>query len=255
MLRDTDWAANKPLIIAHRGASKIAPENTMAAFRMAAQLGADAIELDAKLSEDGAIVVHHDSTLDRTTSGSGPLSSLKLQNILELDAGSHFSEEFASERIPTLEEVLDVFGDQLLVNVELTNYGHPFDDLPVRVAALVRKFGLERRVLFSSFNPIALWKVKRMAPEIPAGLLLLQQEPEWMRSMLRRIAPHEALHPQEQLINRDVVVREHAMGRIVSAWTVNDAGRLRELLEIGVDGIITDVPDLAREILIGGAQA
>lgn len=254
MLRDTDWATSKPLIIAHRGASKIAPENTMAAFRMAAQLGADAIELDAKLSRDGVIVVHHDSTLDRTTSGSGPVSSINLQEIRKLDAGSHFSEAFSGERVPTLEEVLEAFGDQLLVNVELTNYAHPLDELPGRAAALVRGCGLERRVLFSSFNPMALWKVKRMAPEIPAGLLLLPQEPGWLRSMLRRITPHDALHPQEQLISADDVKREHAKGRIVNAWTVNDAGRLRELLENGVDGIITDVPDLAKEILIGRAQ-
>jgi glycerophosphoryl diester phosphodiesterase len=221
----------------------------MAAFNAAVQFGADAIELDAKMSADGVIVVHHDSTLDRTTSGSGRVSSRTLRELAELDAGEKFGAQFAGERIPTLKEVLVTVGEELLVNVELTNYAHPFDSLPNKAVSLVRELGLERRVIFSSFSPIALARAKRLAPDIPCGLLLLAEEPGWVRSLLRKITPHEALHPQDRILGAEMVAKEHAQGRMVNVWTVNDARRMRELVEMGVDGLITDVPDRAREVL------
>ncbi len=255
MLGDTDWRTDRTLIIAHRGASKVAPENTLAAFKEAVQLGADAIELDAKLSADGVIVVHHDSTLDRTTSGFGPVSSRDINELRELDAGMKFDARFAGERIPTLKEVLEAVGDKVLVNVELTNYAHPLDALPSKAISLVRELGLERRVFFSSFNPVALMKAKRIAADIPVGLLLLPMEPRWVRRLLRAYTPHEALNLQERLVCAEEVAREHKMGRVVNVWTVNDAERMRELVDMGVDGLITDVPDQAREALRDGGSS
>ena len=140
-------------------------------------------------------------------------------------------------------------GEKLLVNVELTNYAHPLDSLPNKAVSLVRELGLERRVIFSSFSPIALARAKRLAPEIPSGLLLLAEEPGWVRSLLRKITPHEALHPQDRILSAEMIAREHARGRMVNVWTVNDARRMRELVDMGVDGLITDVPDRAREVL------
>ena len=143
---------NKPKIFAHRGASAYAPENTMAAFSLAVHQGADAIELDAKLSADGYVVVMHDDTVDRTTNGTGRVSSLSLAELQKLDAGSKFPPLFKSEKVPTLEEVYETLGRKILINVELTNYSTPMDDLPDKVIALVKKFNLEERVLLSSFS-------------------------------------------------------------------------------------------------------
>lgn len=252
MLGNTDWRLGRPAVIAHRGASQIAPENTLAAFRAAVELGADAIELDAKLTADGVIVVHHDSTLERTTSGQGPISSWTLSELGRLDAGGKFSDEFTGERIPTLREVLAAVGNDVLVNVELTNYAHAMDALPERAVSLVREMGMEKRVLFSSFNPIALRRIGRSATDIPVGLLLMRMEPAWMRGLLKSFTPHNAVHLQTDLATPEAVAREHARGRVVNVWTVNERQQMKELLEMGVDGLITDVPDLAREVLMGG---
>ena len=255
MLGDSDWSPGRTLIIAHRGASRVAPENTLAAFNAAVQLGADAIELDAKLSADGVIVVHHDSTLDRTTSGFGPVSSKTLSELRRLDAGMKFEGKFAGERIPTLKEVLEAVGEKVLVNVELTNYAQPLDALPNVAISLVRDLGLERRVIFSSFNPVALMRAKRIAADIPVGLLLMPVEPRWVRGLLQKVTQHEALHLEDGLVNAEAVAREHANGRVVNVWTVNDAERMRDLVNMGVDGLITDVPDQARKVLLDGGPS
>ncbi|HEY9089295.1 MAG TPA: glycerophosphodiester phosphodiesterase family protein, partial [Anaerolineaceae bacterium] len=158
-----DWNT-RPLVLAHRGASAFAPENTLAAFRRAVELGAHGVELDAKLSADGHIVVIHDQTVDRTTNGSGKVRQKTLAELRELDAGSKFRPAFAGETIPTLEEVLESVGRQCLVDVELTNYASPFDPLPERAAALVRRMGLQAQVIFTSFFPGNLARARRVLP-------------------------------------------------------------------------------------------
>src|SRR6266545_5505015 len=112
----------RPVIFAHRGACAHAPENTMASFELALAHGADAIELDVKLSSDGYVVVHHDDTVDRTTDGTGRIKNLTLAELKKLDAGSFLSEKFKGEKIPTLEEVFEAVGKRTFINVELTNY-------------------------------------------------------------------------------------------------------------------------------------
>ncbi len=234
------------MVIGHRGACKRAPENTMAAFRLAAETGADAIEFDVKLTADGHVVVMHDQTLDRTTNGSGPVHASTLAEIKRLDAGAHFSESYAGETVPTLDEVLDELGEQLLLNIEMTNYARLWDRLPESVVRLVRERRLQDRVLLSSFNPIALLKAARIAPEIPRGLLVMPSEPRPVRAGLARVVRREALNPHDALVNARMIRTEHGKKRHVYVWTVNDGGRARELLTMGVDGIITDVPDVIR---------
>ncbi|MFN2146831.1 MAG: glycerophosphodiester phosphodiesterase, partial [Anaerolineales bacterium] len=128
-MNSLSWTSQAPLVIAHRGASAFAPENTLSAFTLAVKQGADAIELDAKLTADGRVVVYHDLTLDRTTSGKGKLAEKSLAELKRLDAGSFMGQEFRGERIPTLDEVFETVGDTLLINVELTNYGSVLDRL------------------------------------------------------------------------------------------------------------------------------
>jgi glycerophosphoryl diester phosphodiesterase len=245
----SDWYASAPLVIAHRGASAFAPENTLAAFRRAAELGADAIELDAKLTRDGTVVCHHDRTLERTTNGSGRVRDHTWDEIRRLDAGTHFSDRFAGEPIPSLEDVLRECGRSLLVNVELTNYGSPTDTLPSSVVSLVARLGAESRVLISSFNTIALRACARLSPRLPLALLLRKDQGPLRRVLFPLLAPHEALHLGDNLAGRAEVQR--ALGRAlrVHVWTVNTPERIRELVRSGVHGVITDAPDLARRAL------
>lgn len=241
----SDWSRDAPLIIAHRGASAYAPENTMAAFRLAGEMGADAIELDAKLTRDGQIVVHHDGTLDRTTTGSGRVPEHTLAQIRQLDAGGKFDARFVGERVPALEEVLAAFGRELLINVELKDYEHPRDDLPQAAAALVRSMGLQARVLFSSFNPLALRRARRQAPEIPTALLEMASDGRAKRALFRLISPPWAYHPEDRMVDAGLIDDEHRRGRRMNVWTVNHAARIAELLAWGIDGVITATPDVA----------
>ena len=239
-----------PLNLAHRGASAYAPENTLAAFRSAAEIGADGVELDAKLSRDGAIVAMHDASVDRTTDGSGRVSALTLAELKRLDAGSKFDPKFGGERVPTLDEVVDAVGDRLLINVELTNYESRGDGLELKVAEFIVKRGLAERVMVSSFNPLGLRKVKRASPDVVCGLLTRPG----LKFILRRLflAPLvpglDAHHPQHVMIDAAFVRRVHARGQRVNTWTVNDEADMRRVIEWGVDSIITDRPDVLRQI-------
>lgn len=243
------WTASRPLVIAHRGACRHAPENTLAAFRMAAELGADGIELDAKLTADGLVVVLHDSTLDRTTTGHGRVADHTLAEIKALEAGAHFSPEFAGEPVPTLEEVLQAVGDRLLINVELGNYATPRDRLPEAVVETVRGCGMQSRVLLSSFNPLALRRARAADPSIPIGLLLMPREPAWQRLLFYLLSPKDFLHLNDGLITPERMARQGRARRPVIAWTVNDADRMKALLHMEVHGLITDLPDVACEVV------
>jgi glycerophosphoryl diester phosphodiesterase len=234
-------------VIAHRGASRDAPENSLAAFRLAAEMGADAVELDARLSADGAVVVLHDQTLDRTTNGTGSVSDRSLAELKTLDAGAKFDPRFAGQRIPSLDEVFETIGGRLLINLELKNYERVFDRLAEGVIRIVRRHALERRVLLSSFNPFALRTARRLAPDVPRALLVWQGQNGWMTAALRRLTTFEAYHPQDSMTDRATIAEQHARGRRVNVWTVNDVERMRELLLLGCDGLITDVPEVARQ--------
>lgn len=239
-----------PAIIAHRGASAYAPENTLAAFELALRQSADAIELDAKLSADGKVVIYHDQTTDRTTATSGRVKDFTLAELRRLDAGSHFDVAFKGEPIPTLEEVFDLVGHRTFINIELTNYGSPTDTLPEKVAALVQRHRLSKRVLFSSFNPLALIRVRRKLPETPIGLLALPgRAGVWARSFLGRLLGYQSLHPAACDVNLALVESAHRRGQKVFVWTVNQAEQMRQLFDMGVDGIFTDDPILAQQVL------
>ncbi len=238
-----------PILFAHRGSSAHAPENTLAAFELAVRQGADAIELDAKLTADGQVVVIHDQTVDRTTDGSGKVSDLTLAELRALDAGSHFDVSFRGEPIPTLEEVFQAVGPVLYINVELTNYASPTDPLPDKVAELVRKYQLEDRVLFSSFNPLALFRIQKLLPDSPAGLLALPgRGGAWARSWLGRLVPHQSLHPEQGDVTPALIRRVHRSGRKIFVWTVNEPEVMRRMFAWEVDGIFTDDPVLARQV-------
>lgn len=239
----------RPTIIAHRGASAKAPENTLAAFRLALKEGADAIELDAKLTSDKQVVVLHDQRVERTTDGSGKVGEMPLAALKELDAGSWFGKRFQGEKIPTLEEVLESVGKDTVSNIELTNYATPRDSLPEKVAALVKKHNLEEQILISSFNPWALIRARRELPQTPIGLLAVPgSKGAWARSFLGRLLRYQSLHPHHSDASKKFVERVHEWNSLVFTYTVNEEDEMRRLFARGVDGIFTDEPALGCRI-------
>ena len=240
---------SQPVIFAHRGASAHAPENTLAAFELALAQNADAIELDVKLSVDGHAMVIHDPTVDRTTEGHGRVKDLSFAELRSLDAGSFFSEKFHGEKIPTLEEVFEVVGNRALINVELTNYNTPRDQLVETVCRLVKKFGLQKRILFSSFFAVNLSKARGHLPDVPRGLLALDGLlGAWARSFGFAFGRYQALHPYLEDVTPQQVQRVHRLDRRIHVWTVNAAQDMRRLFHWGVDAIFTDDPQLAVQV-------
>jgi glycerophosphoryl diester phosphodiesterase len=239
---------SRPLNIGHRGAGGLAPGNTLAAFQVALDLGIDGVELDAQRCRTGEVVIMHDFTVDQATNGTGPVKSLSLAELKALDAGSRFDARFAGERVPTLAEVFDRVGDRLLVNVELKSASPRTDGLEAEAIRLIRERKLERTVIISSFNPFALWRTRRLAPDLKLGLLYAHDLPVYLRRTWLAFLSHpEALHPDYTMVNEALVARARANGQQVNTWTVNEPDDMRRMIALGVNGIITDRPDVLRE--------
>ena len=239
------------LNFAHRGASAQAPANTLSAFRLAAELGADGVELDVQLSRDGEAVVIHDFTVDATTNGSGAVAEKTLIELQALDAGSWFDAAFTGEHIPTLQEVMDAVGHRLLLNIEiklpftLANTG-----LEAEVVRLIEDNNLVERVIVSSFHPLALRRVKSLNRRIPTGLLYAHDLPIYLRrAWLAPLAPHEARHPDSAMVTPPYVRAMKAKGYRINVWTVDDPDEMRRLLHLGVDAIITNRPDVLHQVM------
>ena len=234
-----------PLNIAHRGASLTAPPNTLAAFKSALEMGADGIEFDVHVSADGVPVVIHDFSVDRTTDGTGAVSSLTVAELKKLDAGSRSGSAFAGERIPTLDEVLDIFGDRLLLNIELKTASLRATGLARAVVMRVQRCGIEDRCLLSSFNPITLRRAARMAPAILAGLLYAPDLPlPLSKAWLAPLVPHQARHPEHTMVDAQYMAWARQRGYLVNTWTVDEPDEMHRLIGLSVDGIITNRPDL-----------
>jgi glycerophosphoryl diester phosphodiesterase len=249
-LADWESGSRRTLDIAHRGASAVAPANTLAAFERAVEFGADGIEFDVHLSAEGVPVVIHDFAVDATTDGSGRVAQMSLDQLKQLDAGAHFDPVYAGERIPTLEEVLQTFGDRLLLNVELKSVSLCDNGLEQAVLALVTRYKLGSRVLLSSFNPFSLRRVKQIAPHVRAGLLYAPDLPLFLsRAWLAPLFPHEARHPEHTMVDARYMTRARRRGYQVNVWTVDAPDEMRRLIGLDVNGIITNVPDVLREIL------
>jgi glycerophosphoryl diester phosphodiesterase len=236
-------------IWAHRGASANAPENTLAAFRLAHELGADGVELDVQLTADGHVVVIHDETLDRTTTGRGPVVGRKLREIKSLDASAG-REGFAGEPVPTLAEVLDVVGPTgMSVNIELKNSVEPYPGLEQAVLRIVDAAGVADRVVYSSFNHISATQLARSSQPSRVGLLFsdVLAEP-WNYAQRLDMA---ALHPHWKYVQfvPETIERCHALGMAINVWTVDSPDMVRRLADLGADSVITNRPDEARSVL------
>jgi len=240
----------RPVIFAHRGASAHAPENTLSAFELAVEHRADAIELDAKLTADGHVVVIHDRTVDRTTGSHGNVDEMELDEIRKLDAGQTFSPEFRGERIPTLDEVFESVEKRIFINVELTDYHSLFSPLPERVAEMIERHGMRERVLISSFFPWTLTRIRKVLRHVPVAILPTRGVTGWAaRSAIGRCFAPKIIHPHYTDVNDRFMRKEKSGGRSVHAWVVNEPSDVRNMVALEVDGIITDDPSGVRRLL------
>jgi glycerophosphoryl diester phosphodiesterase len=238
--------AGHPLVIAHRGASARALENTVQAFARARIDGADGVELDVLSCASGEVVVFHDDDLARLAGRPERVAQLALPAVREVALRD-------GARIPTLDEALEACGPTLLVNVELKAAGVPARTVAALVdgtAAVVARAGAEARVLVSSFSPLAVRLWQRRAPHVPAALLFERAAPlhlrrAWAAPWLRPFA----LHPEDVLCTPARVARWHRGGYAVNVWTVDDETHLRALRDMGVDGVVTNDPARARGAL------
>lgn len=226
------------LVFGHRGASAYAPMNTIPAFELAYQQGADGVELDVHRTKDEHVVVLHDFSVDATTNATGDVSKMTLAQLKALDAGSWFDPIFANTRIPTLEEVFLAVGRQLFINIEIKSRTIESDGLEALVANLIYKYGMQERVIVSSFNPYALMRFRGIMAHVPIAYLTAPD---------LHIPPpdglcFEACHPYEGSLDETNLSHYRAIAPIINTWTVNNSDRAIALAQLGVNGIITDDP-------------
>ena len=239
-----------PVIFAHRGASSHAPENTLAAFQLAIEHGAKAIELDVQLTKDHEVVVFHDFLLNRTTNGTGKIKDFSLSELRNFNAGISFSPAYQNEKIPALAEVLDSLPQDILINIELKNPQTPFDGLPARTACLVREFNAQDRVLISSFNSIALSKFNKELPSVPRGRLLhTKQMTNYLLSLPALLAKIQSVHLSFKSLNPQIIASFKGAGKKVFTYTLNHTQDILTAMKMGIDGFFTDDPGFARRIL------
>lgn len=257
----------RPWIIAHRGASGLVPENTLTAFVLAVEQGADFVELDLRITSDGHLVVLHDATLERTTDGRGFIHEHTLAELQRLDAGFTFTLDRGTTypfrglglRIPTFEEVVACVPPHVGINAEVKSA--PWDPadrqrgqaIAERLVAFVRRHPtLRERLLVSSVDHVVLDTIRQLDPAIPLALCTVPLRP--LPEQLHQVVEHgyDAFHPMDVGFDEHgaaVVTSAHLHGLLVNVWTVDVPERAVELAALGVDGIITDYPDATRRAI------
>jgi glycerophosphoryl diester phosphodiesterase len=215
-------------------------------------MGADGFELDVMLSADGHLAVIHDDTVNHTTDGSGLVRQKTLAELKALDAGNGFDARFAGERIPTLREVFDlVAGDCAFVNVEIKTDSLKGDGLEEKLATLICRYGLGERLLISSFNPFALWRTRRLVPDLSLALLYSENQRIHLRDRWFAFLSHpDALNPSFHMATQKHVHWAKSKGYRLYVWTVDEEPEMHRLIALGVDGIITNKPDLLWQVLV-----
>ena len=233
------------IIQAHRGASAYRPENTLEAFSLAIEQKAHGIELDVHITKDGKVVVAHDERLERVSDGTGFINHHTLEELKSLD----FSKLFPAGgpcRIPTLAEVYTLIKPtSLTINIELKTTELLYPELPEKLVALAREYDMEERVLYSSFNHYSLLELKKINPAARIGLLYqLGMVDPWVYA--KYVGAH-AIHPHYYIIATlpETVASCHENGVMVNVWTVDEPEVIKKMIQCGVDGIITNKPDVA----------
>lgn len=237
-------------IFAHRGFSGYYPENTMLAFqKVAEETVADGIELDIQLTKDGEIVIMHDEMLDRTTNGSGWLKDHTLEELKMLSVGVNVKGFFPRQTIPTLREYFTwLKTTKLITNIELKTSYFEYEGIEEKLIAMVKEFGLEDQIWYSSFNHYTVARIKKLMPEAKCGLLT----DTWLMNIGEYATSQGAasVNARTYFCAKEGVAAElHAHNIALQAWTPNDAEMMQELVDAGVDVLITNYPDIAAKVL------
>ncbi len=244
-------------IIAHRGANKKAPQNTLPAFITAVNEGTDGFETDVHLTKDGVPVICHNYTIDATSDGRGEITSYTLDELKKFDFGSYYSDDFKDTSLPTLDEFLEVAAESSceIINIELKC---PKDSNIARLVEAtfrsVKKYGCLDRIIISSFSPEVLKTVKEIDARCKTAFLYPISHPSVCRLVLypffivKQIGC-DFIHPASIVVTKKIVNIAHALGLKVNVWTVNEKKTIEKLLDMGVDGIITDKPLETRETI------
>ncbi|EIL82871.1 glycerophosphodiester phosphodiesterase family protein [Bacillus altitudinis] len=229
-------------IIAHRGSSSAAPENTIAAFDVAVEQGADYIELDVQMTMDQHVVVIHDDTVDRTTNGNGLVKSYTLDQLKKLDAGSWFEQQYTNERIPTLQEILERYSQRIGILIEIK---HPKRQIGIEkaVARIINRFSYSRHIIIQSFDVHALQRIKAFAPSLRTALII---KPDAFKLTKRKLTTYSSfangLNMKKTMINKWWIDRIHSFGMEVFIWTVKDQKTADRIKKYPIDGVVTDNP-------------
>jgi glycerophosphoryl diester phosphodiesterase len=241
------FAADIPVVFAHRGYSSRAPENTLAAFRAAREAGVSAVELDVQQCASGELVVFHDFSLSRITGEPGLVTETSYSELAELDAGAWYSSAFAGERIPRLQDVFEVLGGSVYYDIEIKHDSRAATGLEPALRDTIRRYELSGRCMVSSFNPFALFHLRRLAPELPTALIFAdaREVPRVFRyGAGRHLAPPAVFKPHHVQLERPRRFLRRALERgYVLPWTVNEPERAARLVEWGAAGVVSDDPE------------
>lgn len=232
----------------HRGAKGYYPENTMVSFEGAIKQKADGIELDVHMSKDGYLVVCHDETLNRTTNGKGFIKQYNLYELKKLDAGSYFDKKFKGEKLPLLEEVLDlVKSTDLFLNIEIKAGSIFYPNIEEKVINLINKYNIKDRTIISSFDHFSVVKVKQIDKEIKTGILYTEALANPLE--YTKTTSADAIHPNFLTLTKEIVDEARMSGILVNTYTINEEDDIKKISDFGVDAIITDFPDKALSII------
>lgn len=229
-------------IFAHRGFSGKYPENTMLAFEKAVAIGVDGIELDVHLTKDGEIVIIHDEDIKRTCDGEGLVKDMTLEELKKFDASAAFRGVYGFCGIPTLREYFELVKDtDIITNIELKTGVYEYEGIERKVTDLIKEFGLEDKIIFSSFNHFTVKRCEKIAPEIKRGFLT----GDWLVDFGKytRERNVQCCHPWHITLSKEVIDEMHSAGCEINTWTVNEYEDIERLAEWGVDSLIGNFPD------------
>ena len=244
-----------PLVLAHRGANKVAPQNTLPAFQKALDFNADGLETDVHLSLDGHIVICHNYTIDETSNGTGRVDEMTLSQLKLYDFGSYFSDEFKGVTLPTLPELLDLTKSMKLINIEIKPPQKDCD-LVKKVVEAIHEYGIVENSIVSCFDPECIRLVKEIDKNVKTGLLY-EDDKLGNEIMTFGVAKYckqlnaDAAHPHRKLITEAEVIDLHNLGIAVNPWTVNKEEEIVRFTQWGCDALISDVPDYCLKVLKG----
>ncbi len=234
-------------VIAHRGGSNLAPENTVSAFQNAIDLGVDMIEIDVEQTSDAVVVVLHDDNVDRTTNGTGRIDSLSYDYVKNLDAGSWYSDKYKGEHISTLEEVLQLIDGQVILLIEIKSGSERYPGIEKRTVDLVHRHKADSWVIIQSFNKKAIDRVKTMDSSLRTYYLLGGSFNNFYKEAMTSSSfdfGHEGVGVHHKYLNEENINGLKKLGVKIFAWTVDDPSNMDKFLKLGIDGIITDSPDI-----------